>query len=424
MAAGLLILLIGVFVWRAKPDSRLHQLFFALALADGVSTFAFNLALSPVDENVRMHAFLAYYYGFLGFLALLLAFAGAFPRPMLPDRRLRVAAVGLAAAFLVLALLQGLDHTRFWIAYRSNGVLAFALTPGGRLVATVFVLTTAFILLRATFLLRNEPSPSHRLQGALVLGGMALGYAPFSTTVSLVGFSDGMARTYFSPQWDVSLTYWAAFFTFLCVLAAAGAVFIESRPDRRTERNIALACLGGVLALTLLSLFGASRTAADRMQTLAVLFYPILLGYAIARYEVLDIDAQVRRAAAASFLGAGFTAAFLLFEVFLEQILETVLAVGVSATLVAGIAAALLTAVISVPLARAARKAAARLVPTLSETDIALRKREIYRHALAGAAMDGVIAPHELRVLQRLRESLEISEAEHTAIMREVGGAA
>lgn len=421
MAGGALILVIGVFVLRAKSESNLHRLFFALAVADGVSTFAFNLALAPVSEPVRLHAFLVYYYGFLAFLALLVAFGAIFPRPILANASLPRTGIALAAILGVVMLAHGISYEWFWTPTRSAATgLGFSLTRGGRVVATIFSLATAFIILRAAFLLRRESSPSHRLQGALVLGGMAIGYAPFPTTLAIVGFSRGVQKTYFSSEWSIAIFYAASLLTLLCVIATMAIVFLESRADRSRERKIALACLGVVLVLTLFSVRDPTFAAADRIQTSAVLIYPILLGYAIARYEVLDIDAHVRRAATASLLGAGFTAAFLLFEVFLEQLLQNVLSSGIT-TVIAGIVAALATALVSVPLARVARKAAQKIAPTLAPDDIAARKREIYRHALHGAAMDGVIAPSELRVLQRLRESLQISDSEHSAIVREVG---
>lgn len=417
MLAGLLILGIGIFVLRAKPRSRLHQLFFALAAADGLSTFAFDLAQSPVLEFVRLHAFLVYYYGFIVFTALLVAFGALFPRPLRALGKWRFVAWAWLGLLLGTLVLHGADHTAFWRPILFEGELVFAPRAGMHIVNAVFMTAVALIVLRTTLLLLHERSASHRRQGALVLGAMALGYGPSAVSTVNTGLRLGPSITFFAADPARLLIYWASVGVLVAIFASVVALLQRHAADQVVERRIVLACFGGVVLAAVVGFVDPSRAMLDTLQVLGLLAYPLILAYAIARYEVLDLPTHVQRAASISFVGAGLAAVFLGIEILLENTLQEIMP---ASGIVAALAAASVAAIVVIPLSHATKKAVQRIAPALTPDALELRRREVYRHALEGAAADGVFAPHELGVLARLRESLSISEGDHAAMMLDI----
>lgn len=422
--AGLLILGVGAFVLRAKPDSALHRLFFALAVADGVSSAAFALSFAPLAEPVRIAAFYVYYYAFIAFIGLLFLFGLRFPRPALRGSPRRIGGVLLVGVIFGAWAIHTIDPTAFWVIGRRGGVLNFETVAGGRVVNAFYYGVTAFIVWRIVYLTLREQSPSHRRQGALVLSGMALAYGADAGRAVVVAMQRGWSASFVGGSADRLLVYWAALATLLAMAVAAVILARDQRPDHRVERRIILSCLSGAIFLTIMGVVFPLADVTNLLLIVALVAYPVLLMYAILRYEVLDIDAKLRRTAAISLIGAAFTTSFFVFEVIIENLIQDYFqsqtTIGIAAILVA----ALITAVISAPLGKLVKKVTDRFVPTPAPDAIEPRKREIYRHALETAASDGVIEKHELLVLKSLRETLAISMDDHDAMVREIASRA
>ncbi|HVM44517.1 MAG TPA: hypothetical protein VM582_01180, partial [Candidatus Thermoplasmatota archaeon] len=411
-----------VFVLIAKQDSGLHRLFFLLALADGLSTILFTLAAITAEPTWRYTFAGLYWYHFIAFIALLALFGVAFPKAP-ASRPLRLGAIGLsvggAALFLALYVV---DRSLFWSPAPSSP-LGVAPGPVGNVLGIGFVAVVALLTLRLAYTLARERSESHRRQGAYILGGMALAYLPFPTTVVAQDLAVRGIGVFFDGRWDRVLAHWAYLAAFLSMLAASALLMRRVDPEARDERAFVLACFGTVLALGILGFALPSLTIGIALRTLALLAYPVLLGWAIVRYEVFDIDRKLRRAATVTLTTVGLTLAFVLAENTAEGLLEESVFQGFSSAWLSGSAAALLTAGVFIPVTRASRKAAARIVPELSHDELHERKLEIYRHSLAGALADGILREGESRTLAALRASLGITDTEHTKLLHEVAPA-
>lgn len=403
--------MIGAFVLAARPRSPLHIGFFLFALADGASTILYELRDMAVDDATKVWAMFLYFGAFIAFVVLLLGFGLLFPRPAVPPRAVPFLVGGLALVGVLAATVYSLDHTLFWRAVRQNGVVAFPQTVAGRLVLTLFVLATFLVLARMMIETRRSTSPSRRRQSALVLGGMAFAYAPYATTSVIFGLREGASASFLSSQPATAVAYWGyALILATVILVAADVALRRDVPERR----VIGACLGGVLVLTLLAVAVPGSTPVA--QNLGLLAYPTLLGYAILRYDALDIDARLRKAAVAGLATAAVAVLFVIAESLVQQSLEARVGGVVGSLTIAAIVAALVSAALALPFARAARRIARRVAPAPTQDELARRRIEIYRHSLEGALEDG-LDPEENRALDRLRESLGLTIEDHAAVV-------
>jgi len=83
-----------------------------------------------------------------------------------------------------------------------------------------------------------------------------------------------------------------------------------------------------------------------------------------------------------------------------------------------GVVVALVILVLLRPIQRLAQHIAGDIMQGVDETPAYLeaRKMEIYRAAVEGTVEDGVITVKERSILERLREKLELSEADAKAV--------
>lgn len=419
LIAGTLVVAVGVFVLAARPHSGLHRLFFLLTFADGVSTILSRLSFVVDAPQLAAYFRGTYWYFFLLFVALLAVFGVLFPRPLLRRGATPAMLALVGVAFASVTALYVLRHDLFWSVTVVGGRASFPTEPMGNGVAIVWMLATAFIAGRLTHLVLRDGSDSHRRQAAFVLGGMTLAYAPYAATVTAQALFDARG-TFLESRPDRVLAYWA--YATFCVGLLASAFFLwrERRPEGAAERRFVLGCYAGVLALAIGAALFPTPAIAALLRMVALLAYPTLLGYAIARYEVFDIDRRLRRAATVTLSAVALTVAFVLVENAAENALQQRVFGGIPSQWVAGSGAAIITAFVFVPVARASRKAAARLVPELSHDEIHQRKLEIYRHSLAGALADGILREGESRTLAALRSSLGITDSDHARILSEV----
>lgn len=420
--AGVAIIGVGAFVLAAKHDSLLHRLFFLLAVLDGVSTILFGLATLVDDPRRRVYFWGTYWYHYIAFIALLALFGVFFPKPPVGRLRRQLLVGGIIGVSALALGLFALDHGLFWTPAPDQPIPATFL-PLGNVVNMSFVLVVGVLVLRLTLAVTRERSESHRRQGAFVLGGMTLAYLPYPATVVAQDVAIRGATVFLDGRWDRVLAHWVYLGAFVAMLVAGARLMRGVVREARDERAFVLSCFGGVLALGAVGFALPDASAGILLRRIALLAYPVLLGWAIVRYEVFDIDRKLRRAATVTLTTVGLTVTFAIAESASEAALQRSLFVNVPAGWASGSAAALVTAGVFIPVTRASRKAASRIVPELSEDALHLRKLEIYRHSLAGALADGILREGESRTLAALRDSLGISDTEHKRMLGEVAPA-
>lgn len=413
LVAGALVLAVGAFVLAARPTSTLHRLFFVLALMDGASTILFGLALAATSPGDRAYYWGTYYYHFLAFVALLAVFGIEFPKP--PARPITRVALHAATVALAVgtAVAYALDHRAF-------SSQPFVLASAGNLVGIAFVLATAALVLRLVRHVIHERSESHRRQAAYVLGGMTLAYVPFPATVTIQALASSGLELFVAGHPAKVLAHW----TYLAATAVAVfAMLLVGRAWKRTgdrELSFVLGCQAGVVGLCAALLLFPTLEAAAVLRSFALLAYPVLLGFAIVRYEVFDIDKKLRRATTVSLLAAGMAATFVVGESLLEGLLQDRVFGGISSEFLSNSIAAVVAAGLGLPVFRGAQRVSAKVIPELSTDELRVRKLEIYRHSLAGAYADGILKEGESRTLSALREALGITQAEHEALVGQV----
>lgn len=419
-AAGLAILGVGAFVLLARPHAWVNRLFFLLALTDGASTLLYRLSRMTDEAALGGLFYGSYWYYFAVFVALLAAFGAMFPDPRW-DRAWTWIACGAATLLAVgVVAVQALDREALWRIEARDGALYYPLLPLGNMVQSAFVVAIGVVAARMTYNLRRTHSESRRRQSAYVLGGMTVAYAPYAWTYAVQALVTDPRATYFASAWDIALAYWAFLGLVAVMVASAASLARERRPEVADERRFVFACYAAVVSIAMVAAAFPSAFVITLLRMGALLAYPVLLGFAIIRYEVFDIDARVRRAATATLVAAGLAVTFILGENTLEGILQDRLSIGIPSQWAAGALAAVVTALVSIPVVRASRRVATRIVPELTLDELHARKLEVYRHALEGALLDGLMNERESRTLAALRESLGITPAEHERILHEI----
>ncbi|HET6403230.1 MAG TPA: hypothetical protein VFH78_01180 [Candidatus Thermoplasmatota archaeon] len=415
LCAGALLVGVGLFVLVARPESPLHRLFFALALADGASTAALQLRNASTDAWWRV-AFMEWYWAsILAFIVLLVAFGALFPRPLGGSATRRWAVPLAAAAYVALLGAYVLAPTLAWRHVPGPLGGTFEYGPLGALVIGVGMFGGAALVLgRLTyFLLRPHPE-SHRRQAVFVLAGMLVAYVPVASVNAILAYRVVGAGylTAGAPAHALGRA------SYLLVVAAALAALLLTRGLPRFDRNVVRAATGAAIALSVATLLLPGALTGALVKAIALLAYPILLCYAILRFEVFDIDARLRRAATVTLVGAMLAAAFVAASSVAESFLEDRLGSLVRAELVAGITAALVTAAVSVPVSRASRLVVQRVAPTLTGHELDARKEEVYYHALCAVVCAAAPDPHDSRALESLRATLRISDATHQRLVQ------
>ena len=146
-----------------------------------------------------------------------------------------------------------------------------------------------------------------------------------------------------------------------------------------------------------------------------VALYVAVLGYAILKEQLLDIDLKLKWTIRRGTLVGIFVAVFVVVAAIVEQWLQQY---GI---LVGGLAVGAMLLALR-PLERAANRFADAAMPRVQDTPeyFAFRKLEVYKGALEGAAQDGEITAKERDILARLRNDLGIAHADADAMERDV----
>lgn len=140
------------------------------------------------------------------------------------------------------------------------------------------------------------------------------------------------------------------------------------------------------------------------------------IAYGILRTQLFDIDLRVQWTIKQSTLAGVFVATLYLVTEGAERLLSSELGT------VGGLFVAALLVFFLAPLQRLADRVAQAAMPHTRDTPeyIAFRKLQVYEAALVDAARDGGITEKERSLLNRLRESLEITPADAAALERDL----
>lgn len=143
----------------------------------------------------------------------------------------------------------------------------------------------------------------------------------------------------------------------------------------------------------------------------AILFVP-LLAYAALKVQLFDIDLRIKWTIRRGTVIAILAVAFVIVAETAQNWLS-----DSYGYLAGGLAAGALLLALR-PLDRVGAKVADAAMPRVEETPtyVAYRKMEVYKAALEGASQDGEITPKEREMLRRLRESLQIADADASAL--------
>lgn len=146
------------------------------------------------------------------------------------------------------------------------------------------------------------------------------------------------------------------------------------------------------------------------------LFAVPLIAYGILRTQLFDIDLRIQWTIKQSTVAAVFVAIFYLVSEGADRLLSSELGN------VFGLLASALVMFFLAPLQRFADRVAGAAMPNTENTSeyAAFRKLQVYEAALAEALPDGRISARERDLLNRLRDSLGIAEADARAIEREL----
>ena len=145
---------------------------------------------------------------------------------------------------------------------------------------------------------------------------------------------------------------------------------------------------------------------------LGTLLYIPFIAYGILRTQLFDIDLRIRWTIKQSTVAGVFIAVIFLISEGASQFLSAELGN------VAGLLAAAVLMFFLAPLQRFADRVAGAAMPNTENTPeyLAFRKLRVYESALTDALPDGKISERERDLLNRLRDSLEISVSDAEAI--------
>ena len=148
---------------------------------------------------------------------------------------------------------------------------------------------------------------------------------------------------------------------------------------------------------------------------LAYSVYILLLAYAVLRFQLFAIDLKVKFALQQSTVGALIVGCFMVGSEILEALIP------VKGAVLSIIVATLILLLLR-PIQRIALRMTNRLMRGVQNTPEYLERRrfDVYRAAWEGIVEDGDVTEEERRVLNRLRDNLEISASDALALEQEL----
>ncbi|HET6403063.1 MAG TPA: serine/threonine-protein kinase [Candidatus Thermoplasmatota archaeon] len=399
VVSGLAMAALALLLLAANPRKDWNRLFALFAGFWGVQIVAANAArLVPTEALARFAGEAS-----LAFLIPLPFFAAAFASSFAAGRVSAGAAVAfLAPALVSLGLLFLAPALLLDRVQPNDAEGGYSLVWGPAFPALVVAPLYASLFYALFLLVRRLASAEGVIESrrvAFVLAAIGV-FVAFNIPVQLVRFGTGQATEAPGRAFE-GLTISAVMLVGLVLLA-----FVALRL-RRLEKPEAR---GALVAIGIATLLGFLVDAAPALLGVRVELVGIvrvvsvaMIVYAIARYQLFDIDLRVKHAmtAVAALVAAGAVAA---------AVWVLVRGLGATPTLRGWlVGAGALVAL--VPLWRVARSVADRVAPRVSrEGDhLYLRKLEVYRAAVESRAPESALA--------HLREKLGLTQRDHDVVV-------
>ena len=159
-----------------------------------------------------------------------------------------------------------------------------------------------------------------------------------------------------------------------------------------------------------------TQKALNILYACGTLFYVPLIAYGILRTHLFDIDLRIQWTIKQSTIASVFVAIFYLVSEGADRFLSSELGDF------AGLLAAALVVFFLEPVRRFADRVAGSVMPNTQNTPeyAAFRKMQVYEEAVSEAYYEGGISTKERALLNRLRDSLGISEGDAATIESEI----
>lgn len=414
VAAGAVTILLGAFVLARHPARGLHRAFFAYALTSGA------MLLLTASVNLRpgtpegLLATRVYWYLQPFFLALVPLVALHVPTPAgLLLRRPLLAHALLLAPPAALVAAYALDHGILFAPATLAGVPYYALTPLGSALLALqgLVVGAALVVLARRF--RSTPHQLQRTQIAWTQAAMLIAFVPvLGVRFAFQAFSNPASVATFGFGIGLALAHAGA----LASLLPWNRSLVQDE-DRQV---VAVSyVVGSALTAAFAILSIATVSALTTFVGLASLAGPLVLTYAVLKFDLFALDLRLRRAAPQITLGLVLAAAFATTLAVLGRVAPA--ADASRLFLVAGV----VTAAAAFPIHRATTRLATRLGWTrdYQAGDVAERRLEIYRAAVENAVSRGE-NPDASGWLTDLRERLALSTRDHRLMVQVVAEAA
>lgn len=414
VAAAVVTTLLGAFVLARHADRGLNRVFAAYAGVTGALlglTAVVNLSPGSAEALLATRVFW-YLEPFLLAILPLLALHVPTPAGALLRRPVLTHAGVLAPAALLVAA-YAVDHGIFYEARSLGGVAYYALTPLGSALLALHGLSVAVALAILAGRFRATPHALQRTQiawtqAAFLIAlvpvlGVRFAYQAISNpdSVAFLGFGVGLVLAHAGALW--SLRPWNA------------SMFRDE--DRQV---VAVSYVTGTALTVAFALLAVGTVEALTLFVgVASLAGPLVLSYAVLKFDLFGLDLRLRQSASVVTLVLFLAAAFALLLGATQRIAPA--ADASRAFLVAGV----LTAAAAVPIQRATTRLATRMGWTRGPRagDVAERRLEIYRAAVENAVSRGE-NPDASEWLSDLRERLALSTRDHRLMVGVVSDAA
>lgn len=386
--SGVAMALLGLVLLAADPRKDWNRLFGLLAIFWGAQIVTANgvrLATSETFARLAGELTLPFLLPLYFFVVM---FAASFPRPRGAFARSPLAVAALLLPALVSIVLLFARSELVFRGVQATGT-GYTMLWGPLVPFLAATLYAAFFYALFVMMRRLDEAAAdiERTQVTYVLAALAI-YVAYAVPSQLILFGGAVLGLRPAPEGEETL---------LAGVMLVGLVLLAALVAKLLRRGDARWVLGGVLASAALSLVPLDLLGIVRLGSVA------LIVYAIARYQLFDIDLRVKHAATA--VTAILAAAGLAMAAWV-----LVRDVSFTPTLRGGLVA--LAGVLAiVPLWRVARSVADRVAPRVSrEGDhLYLRKLEVYRAAVESRANEDA--------LQHLRAKLGLSEREHDLVV-------
>lgn len=419
--SGALMAALGVFLLAANPRKDWNRLFSLFAVLWGLQIMAANVVRLTSDGSVALVTTEVSLALVVPLYFFVVAFAAGFPRPdgWLGRSPLALAALVLPAAASLVVLFAAPELLLGGVSPSPEGGWTPSWGPAlpYLVVAPLYAgfLFALFVMMKR---LRAARSPIERTQVGFVLAafGVLVAYTVPAQLFLFGGAALGLRPAAMAER-AVAVTIaliMLAGFALLATLAAqlgrtARKAGIEG--ERRVARRV-LAAVGVAFAAALVGI-GLTLVGGPRVDLLGLVRIAsvALIVYAIARYQLFDIDLRVKGAVTAgSALLAGIAIAAAAWLAL--QSLEAPSGVGVPVAAVVAVGA-------FVPLLRASSRIADRLAPGISRDGehLYIRKLEVYRAAVESQLREGGQPALEDEWLARMRERLQLTERDHAVVV-------